>query len=152
MKRSILSLALAPVAAAAVLAPVAHANQTYGNFEVLSDRWADGGPQWIWALYPCEPNDPGLPGDTIDCAVVSALPSPQFGAYYGGTARLVNGQYSFTTDVPDGLRCLGQRLPTRDTYTWDAVTLAGTVESHFDVGCFGGPAGVNTWTFALRRY
>jgi hypothetical protein len=151
MKRSILS---AVVAAAAVvgMAPMAHADQKLGNYEVLSDRWANGGPSWIWAFYPCDPGNPGGPEKPLDCAVVSALPRPQRGAYYGGTATRVGNQFSFTSDVPDGLRCLGQVLPTRDTYTWDANTLAGVVESRYDVGCFNGPPGMNTWTFALQRY
>jgi hypothetical protein len=83
--------------------------------------------------------------------LIHALPRPKFGAYYGGTATLANGKYSFTDNVPDGLRCPGAALPTRDTYTWDAVSLAGIVESRFDVGCFNGPPGMNTWTFALQR-
>ena len=131
MKRSILSAAVAAVAAVG-LAPAAHADQKLGNYEVLSDRWANGGPSWIWAFYPCDAGNPGGPEKPLDCAV--------------------GNQFSFTSDVPDGLRCLGQNLPTRDTYTWDANTLAGVVESRYDVGCFNGPPGMNTWTFALQRY
>lgn len=155
MRRAVLGAVLAPVAAlavAAALAPAANADQKLGNYEVLSDRWANGGPSWIWAFYPCDAGHPGRPNDVLSCAVVSALPRPQRGAYYGGTATRVGNTFSFTTDVPDGLRCPGQVLPTRDTYTWDANTLAGAVESRYDVGCFGGPAGMNTWTFALQRY
>jgi hypothetical protein len=42
-------------------------------------------------------------------------------------------------------------MPTRDTYSWDAVTLAGTIDSVYDVGCFDGPPGTQFWTFALQR-
>lgn len=36
------------------------------------------------------------------CVTVSAIDRPHFfgRGYYGGTARLVNGQYSFTSDFP----------------------------------------------------
>lgn len=149
MKRTIIGAALVSAATATVLAAPAHADFVYGNYEVLSNRWTDA--SWIWAAFPCDAGAPGRPGAVVDCVLVSAVPRPQFGAYYGGVARRVNGSFSFTTDVPDGLRCLGQSLPTRDTYTWDASTLAGVVESRFDVGCFNGPPGMNTWTFALQR-
>ena len=62
------------------------------------------------------------------------------------------GNYTLTVDVNDGLRCLpGYSMPTRDTYSWDAVTLAGTIDSVYDVGCFNGPPGTQFWTFALQR-
>lgn len=56
-----------------------------------------------------------------------------------------------TVDVPDGLRCPGYNLPTRETYSWDEISLGGTIESHYDVGCFNGPPGMQFWTFALQR-
>lgn len=148
MSKAILGSAVVPIVSATMLAPQANAQMLYGNYEVLSNRWTDA--SWVWAAYPCEDATP-YDALTDDCVLIEALPRPKFGAYYGGSAKLVNGQYSFTTDVPDGLRCFGAALPTRDTYTWDANTLAGTVESHFDVGCFNGPPGMNTWTFALQR-
>ncbi len=33
-------------------------------------------------------------------------------------------------DVPDGVRCTVYFLPSHDTYTWDAVTLTGSVNFH----------------------
>ena len=146
--RKIIGTVLAAAAVAMPLAPAAGADMLFGNYEVLSNRWTDA--SWVWAVYPCE--TPGkLDRVPSGCVLVSALPRPQFGAYYGGTAPLVDGRYSFTSDVPDGLRCVGGAQPSRDTYTWDAASLTGTIESHFDVGCFNGPPGVNTWTFALQR-
>lgn len=149
--RPVLSAVSAIVAAAVlpVSTPVADASMLYGNYEVLSNRWTDA--SWVWAAYPCDGGNVGPAGEVIDCMLIHALPRPQFGAYYGGEARLADGKYSFTTDVPDGLRCIGAAMPTRDTYVWDANSLAGTVESRFDVGCFNGPAGMNTWRFALKR-
>ncbi|MEB3019572.1 hypothetical protein [[Mycobacterium] crassicus] len=151
MFRVAVGAAFAALAVSTVMAPRAAADMPYGNYEVLSNRWTDA--SWVWAAYPCE--TPGKfdelpPG----CVTVSAIDRPHFfgRSYYGGTARLVDGQYSFSSDVGDGLHCpMGQYLPTRDTYTWDANTLSGVVESRFDVGCFNGPPGMNTWTFALVR-
>ena len=83
---------------------------------------------------------------------ISGIPRLKYYAYYDGEARLVNGRYTLTVDVNDGLRCLpGYSMPTRDTYTWDPVTLAGEINSAYDVGCFGGPPGTQFWTFALQR-
>lgn len=154
MFRTTIAAALGALTAASVataVAPSAAADMRYGNYEVLSNRWTDA--TWVWAAYPCETMGTfdDLPAG---CVTVSAIDRPHFfgRGYYGGTARLVDGQYSFTSDVSDGLRCpFGPSMPTRDTYTWDANTLAGVVESHFDAGCMNGPAGVNTWTFALVR-
>jgi hypothetical protein len=36
-------------------------------------------------------------------------------------------------------------------YTWDAVTLTGSVTSTFDAGCGGAPGGTNSWPFTLVR-
>lgn len=150
MLRTALGVGLAALAIGTALAPRAVADMPYGNYEVQSNRWTDA--SWVWAAYPCE--TPGKfdqlpPG----CVTVSAVDRPHFFGrqYYGGTARLVDGRYSFSTDVADGLRCPMGMMPTHDTYSWDANTLVGVVESRFDTGCFNGPPGMNTWTFALVR-
>jgi hypothetical protein len=129
--------------AATVLPPSANAWMVNGNYDLLTDRYDRA--SWVWFVTPC------FPDKRPDCVSVSARPRLKYYAYYEGDAQLVNGQYSFTTDVPDGLRCLGQNLPTREVYTWDENTLAGTIQSHFDVGCFNGPPGDQFWTFALQR-
>jgi len=151
MLRTTVGAALAAATVATVMAPVAAADMRFGNYEVLSNRWPDA--TWVWTAYPCEEMGKF---DTVPsgCVLVTAVDRPHFfgRGYYGGTATLAQGQYSFTSDYPDGLHCpAGPSMPTRDTFTWDANTLAGVMESHFDVGCFNGPAGVNTWTFALVR-
>ena len=56
-------------------------------------------------------------------------------------AHLANGRYTMVVDVPDGVRCMVQFFPSHDMYTWDAVTLAGQVDSTFDAGCGGAPGG-----------
>jgi hypothetical protein len=114
-----------------------------GNYDVLTNRYSQA--SWAWFVSPCQPFAP-------DCIDISAIPRLKFYAYYDGDAHLVDGRYTLTVDVNDGLRCLpGYSMPTRDTYTWDAVTLAGEINSVYDVGCFGGPPGTQFWTFALQR-
>jgi hypothetical protein len=50
------------------------------------------------------------------------------------------------------VRCVVQFFPSHDVYSWDAVTLAGQVDSTFDTGCGGGPGGTNSWPFSLVRF
>jgi hypothetical protein len=130
-------------AASAVLAPSAQADMPWGDYEVLTNRYTDA--SWVWFTYPCRSTAP-------DCKHISGIPRPQFGMYYGGDAHLVNGQWVLNMDVPDGLRCLGRySMPTHETWTWDANTLTGTIDSRYDVGCWDGPPGSQFWTFALQR-
>jgi hypothetical protein len=131
------------VAAEAVIAPQAHAGMLSGNYDVLTNRYTQA--SWVWFVTTCANPAP-------DCVYVSAAPRLKFYAYYQGDAHIVDGRYTLTVDVNDGLRCLpGYSMPTRDTYTWDPVTLAGEINSVYDVGCFGGPPGTQYWTFALQR-
>jgi hypothetical protein len=143
MKSVKLAIAATVLAAAtSVAAPPAHA-YTLGNYDVLTNRYERA--SWFWAVYPCRVAAP-------DCLFISAAPRLKFYAYYEGIAHLADGRWSLTVDVPDGLQCLpGYAMPTRDTYSWDDVTLAGTIESNYDVGCFNGPPGSQFWTFALQR-
>jgi hypothetical protein len=130
------------MAAATVLAPQAQAMMLPGNYDVLTNRYTQA--SWVWFISPCQSVAP-------DCLDISAIPRLKFYAYYDGDAHLANGRYTLTVDVPDGLRCPGYNMPTRDTYAWDEVTLAGTIDSVYDVGCFNGPPGSQFWTFALQR-
>jgi hypothetical protein len=144
MKSVMIAMATtALAAAAATLAPPAHAGMTFGNYDVLTDRYTQA--SWYWFVAPCQPQA------SPDCAYVSAAPRLKFYDYYEGNAHLADGKYTLTVNVIDGLRCPGYNMPTRDTYTWDAVTLAGTIDSSYDVGCFNGPPGSQFWTFALQR-
>lgn len=129
--------------AAAVISPQANA-MTLGNYNLLTNRYDRA--SWVWFITPC------FPDKRPDCVNVSAGPRlTRYYASYDGQATLVDGRYSLTIDVPDGLRCFGQNLPTRDTYTWDGTTLVGDIVSRYDVGCFNGPPGEQYWTFALQR-
>lgn len=137
------TLAAALSAAAVVLAPPAQAAMQVGNYDVLTNRYTRA--SWVWWVTPCHPHK------QPDCVDVSAAPRLKFYAYYDGQAYLANGRYTMTVDVPDGLQCPGHVMPTRETWTWDEVTLAGTIDSKYDVGCFNGPPGSQFWTFALQR-
>jgi hypothetical protein len=152
MKPAKLVTAMAALTAfAAVLAPPAKAEviMAPGNYDLLTNRYTVPAPHpqasWVWFVSPCHPDK------QYNCVDVSAIPRLKFYAYYDGNAYLANGRYTLTVDVPDGLRCPGHSMPTRETYSWDAVTLAGTIDSRYNVGCFNGPPGSQFWTFALQR-
>lgn len=136
-------LMAALIAMATVLAPPSAARMQFANYDLLTNRYDRA--SWFWFVSLC------VPEQTLDCVNVSGAPRLAFYAPYESKAYLVDGRYSFTVDVPDGLRCPGYNLPTRETYSWDAVTLAGTIDSQYDVGCFNGPPGSQFWTFALQR-
>lgn len=123
------------------LAPGARADMLLGNYRLDTPR--DPGHSWIWLIRPCSPG----------CVQVDAVPQPNGQAVpYKGDAHLANGRYTLSIDQPDGVRCLVYFLPSHDVYTWDAVTLAGSVTSTFDAGCGGAPGGTNTYPFQLVRW
>lgn len=130
-------------AAASVLAPPAQAMMPLGNYDVLTNRYTRA--SWVWFITPCQPATP-------DCLHIGATPRLKFYNYYDGFAHLADGRYTLNVEVSDGLQCLpGNVMPTHETWTWDENSLAGTIESNYDVGCFNGPPGSQFWTFALRR-
>jgi hypothetical protein len=143
MKSITLAIATAALtAAASVAAPPANA-YVLGNYDVLTNRYERA--SWFWAVYPCKVAAP-------DCLYISAAPRLKFYNYYDGTAHLANGQWTLNVEVSDGLQCApGYAMPTHETWTWDDRTLAGTIESNFDAGCWNGPPGSQFWTFALQR-
>ena len=129
-------------AAASVTAPHAYATFLPGNYDVLTNRYTKA--SWVWFVAPCQSR-------AKDCVHISAVPRLKFYAYYTGDAHLADGRYTVTVDVPDGLSCPGPSMATRDTYSWDESTLAGTISSVYDSGCLNGPPGSQFWTFALQR-
>ena len=129
--------------AAAALPPVARAAMAYGNYDLQIVGRYDF-HTWVWSVTSC-------PGG---CVHVNAMARPVAKAFnYTGDAQLVNGRYTLSVDVPDGLRCddiyYGPTIPTHDVYTWDATALAGSLESSFDAGCDGAPAGTHIYPFTL---
>ncbi|OBG74419.1 hypothetical protein A5714_16055 [Mycobacterium sp. E2462] len=134
--------ALATVALTAT--PTARADMLLGNYRLDTNR--DPGHSWIWSINPCTPKGPG-------CVAVYATPQPNGqAAPWRGEAHLDNGRYTLAVDVPDGVRCVVQFFPSHDVYSWDAVTLAGQVDSTFDTGCGGGPGGATSYPISLVRW
>ena len=141
-----LTAAIGVFASAAMwLAPTADAAMTSGNYELrISGRYDFH--TWIWAISRCDGGS--------ECRSISAIPMPIAKAFpYTGEAQMVDGRYRLTVDVPDGLRCgdvyYGAVVATRDTYSWDAVTLQGTMESSFPAGCDGAAGGTYSYPFTL---
>lgn len=138
-------------------APIAHADMRIGNYEVLTDRWNDH--SWIWSvMHSCGAPDCGtyfedpIIAPATETMNVRAIPRPLKSQAFQQSAFFADGRYTLTVDVPDGVRCIGYNLPSHDVYTWDAVSLVGSIESTFAAGCYGGPGGVETHPFALRRH
>jgi len=146
-----LLLGIAPIVAALTFAPVASAGMQVGNYSFNIEGRYDF-HTWIWSISSCNP-----PAVTDECARVSAVAQPIAKAYaWYGDAHIVDGRWTMTVDVPDGLRCgnvyYGPVIPTHDVYSWDPVTLAGTLESTSDVGCDNAPGGTITYPFTLVRW
>ncbi|BBY42333.1 hypothetical protein [Mycolicibacterium celeriflavum] len=143
MRAALLGAAL--TVAALITPGAAHADTPYGNFHLVIEGRYDF-HTWLWAISRC-------PGK---CLRIQAIPQPNARAFpYRGDARLAGGRYTLTVDVPDGLRCgnvyYGPVIPTRDVYSWNAATRAGTLESSFARGCDGAPGGTFSYPFALAR-
>jgi hypothetical protein len=146
---AVAGIALAPQAVAAPM--------RIGNYEVLTDRWNDH--SWVWSImHSC-----GAP----DCATyfedpviapatttfnVHAIPRPLKSQAFQQSAFFGDGRYTLTVDVPDGVRCIGYNMPSHDVYSWEAVSLSGTIRSAYDAGCYGAPGGSDTYAFSLRKF
>ncbi len=148
-----LKLGVVLTVAAVALAPVARADMALGNYELQIVGRYDF-HTWVWVVSGCYTSGSRLPA--AGCAHVSAVARPVAKAFsYAGIAQIVDGRYTLTVDVPDGLRCgdvyYGPTIPTHDTYSWDPTTLAGSLESSFATGCDGAPAGTYTYPFTLVR-
>lgn len=122
----------------------ANAGMGLGNYELrVPDRYDFH--TWIWSAGPC--------GD--DCRDIRTVAQPVARAFtYTGRALRVDGRWTLSVDVPDGLRCgnvyYGQTFPTHDVYTWDTNTLAGTLQSSFDAGCDGRPGSLTYPIWLVR--
>lgn len=138
----VLAVGAALMAGAVAFAPVSRADMQIGNYRLDTPR--DPGHAWIWAIRPCT---------TPGCLQVSAIPQPNGQATpFDAHAQLVNGRYTMSVDSPDGVRCLVYFLPSHDVYSWDAVTLSGSVESSYQSGCGGAPGGTESYPIQLVRW
>lgn len=149
MKVARMMCALAALAVATLVGPPAgQAEAFFANYQLIIPERYDF-HTWTWAVTHCIPS-------AENCATVNAIPMPVAKAFeYVGDAQLADGRYMLTVDVPDGLRCgnvyYGPVVPTRDVYSWDAVTLQGILTSSFAAGCDGAPGGAFTYPFSLVR-
>lgn len=128
--------------------PASQAEAFFANYQLIIPERYDF-HTWTWAITHCIPA-------AENCATVNAIPMPVAKAFeYVGDAHLAEGRYTLTVDVPDGLRCgnvyYGPVVPTRDVYSWDAVTLQGILTSSFAEGCDGAPGGAFNYPFSLVR-
>jgi hypothetical protein len=138
------AVSVALASAAIALAPTAAAGMLIGNYEVHTTR--DPGHSWLWEVRKCQVEAP-------DCVHVQGTPRPNGQAVpWDADAHLANGRYTMVVDIPDGVRCLVYFLPSHDTYSWDATTLAGTVDSVYNASCGDGPGGAVSYPFSLVRY
>jgi hypothetical protein len=154
----VLGAALVAMATVAAPAASAAAQMRIGNYEVLNDRWNDH--SWVWSVsHSCKDDpecgtyfdDPVLAPHSDNLNVI-AIPRPLKSQRFQNTAFYADGRYTLTVDVIDGVRCVGYNLPSHDVYSWDAATLAGTIDSSYDASCYGGPGGTSTYTFSLQRF
>lgn len=149
MKVARLWCALSVLGAAVLLgSPPGHAEPFFANYQLIIPQRYDF-HSWTWAVSHC------LDG-SANCVHISAIPMPVAKAFeYTGDARLVDGRYTLNVDIPDGLRCgnvyYGPLIPTRDVYSWDALTLQGTLTSSSAAGCDGAPGGTSNYPFSLVR-
>lgn len=136
-------------ASAAFFTPAAGATTRAGNFNlIIPDRFDFH--TWVWSINPCANDEP-----TAQCLRVLGIAQPIAKAFnYAGDAHFVDRQYALTVDDPFGLRCgnvyYGPTSTTHDVYSWDAITMAGTLMSSFDAGCDGAP-GTLTYPISLSR-
>ena len=159
--RSAVRLIAASVAisvAATAPAPLANAApMRVGNYEMSTDRWNDH--SWVWSvMHSCGAPDCGtrfvdpIVNPDSDTLNVTAIPRPPKSQRFQQSAFFADGRYTLTVDVPDGVRCIGYNLPSHDVYSWDAVSLAGTIDSTYHAGCYGSPGGTSTYGFSLHRF
>ena len=67
-----------------------------------------------------------------------------------GDAVFNGGQWVLSVTNPVGDICDGKRYPADQVYTWDAVTLQGTLNSAYGPAC-DGTSGVATTAFTLTK-
>ncbi len=149
MKTSKIAAVGAMLAASALAhAPAAVAGMQIGNYEVRTQK--DSGHSWLWEVRQCGVDQITY---TPDCVHVQASPRPNGQATPWRTdAQLVNGRYTLAVDIPDGVRCTIYFLPSHDVWSWDMVSLQGSVDSSFDKGCGNAPGGTVSYPFQLQRY
>ena len=101
--------------------------------------------------YEPELGDPGNATVSSNCAVdgcVAHIVGER--GYVQGDATLQGGQWTLRVMNPHGDICNDNTFPADQVYTWDAVTLSGTLVSNYGPACDGMP-GVVTTGFILTK-
>lgn len=113
------------VLVAAVLAGVAMATAVpawaEGSFNGTYDLAWNDGDRSTWAITSTcsNPNS---------CVAHIVSDSGDELSRWAGEANMANGRWSMVIDKTEGALCKdGSRVPTRNTYSWDASTLSGTL-------------------------
>ena len=111
---------------------------------------ADDGFNGVYRYDP-EQGDPALVTVSSNCATEGCV------AHIAGERGNVQGDATFTggrwilsVRNPVGDICEGNRYPADQVYTWDAVTLQGTLSSAYGPSC-DGTSGVATTGFTLTK-
>jgi hypothetical protein len=105
---------------------------------------ADEGFNGVYSYNP-EKGDPGTVTVSSNCATdgcVAHIVGER--GYVQGDATLNGGQWTFSLNNPVGDICRGNAYPADQVYTWDAVTLQGTLVSQYGPSCDGTPGTVTT--------
>ncbi len=111
---------------------------------------ADGGFNGVY-LYTPELGDPGTATVSSNCETdgcVAHIAGEEGNVQ--GDATLMGGQWTLRVRNPAGDICDGNTYPADQVYTWDAVTLKGTLVSNYGPECDGTP-GVATTGFTLTK-
>jgi hypothetical protein len=136
------SAILAGIAAGGFASP-ASADDFTGTYSMV----LAGGEPATWAVAPCV-TDPNQAQPFIPCVHVA-----QTGGKYApwqSDAHLSVGHWTMFVDRTDAISCDdGTTLPSRVTYSWDAVTLSGWLSFRFAGGCGGVPAASLAAPFTL---
>ncbi|WP_280831570.1 hypothetical protein [Mycolicibacterium frederiksbergense] len=102
-----------------------------------------------WGIYPsCVPTVGDL-REPLELAVACRLHVETTRGTVGGDARLVSGQWTYSTPVLKGIKCAdGKWASTNETYKFDDVTLTGTRTVANNADCGLAPA-LHTFPFTL---
>jgi len=111
---------------------------------------ADDGFNGVYQYVP-ELGDPTLVTVSSTCATEGCV--AHIAGERGnvqGDATFTGGQWVLSVRNPVGDICEGNRYPADQVYTWDAVSLQGTLNSAYGPAC-DGTSGVATTAFTLTK-
>ncbi|MGV0805580.1 hypothetical protein [Mycolicibacterium setense] len=111
----------------------------------------EGGKTDTWGVWPsCVPTVGDL-REPLELAVACRLHVETQRVSVGGDARLVGGQWTYSTSIKEGIQCAdGSWAPITETYKFDDIALRGTRNVANNEACGGtlAPA-IHTFPFTL---